>query len=140
MTFLCINQFRLVGLRFMCWLYDRKTQRLTESVFLWRSWELNLRPLVHKANKFVAFLGINQFRRVGLRFVCWFYVGNTQRLTEKWFYGEAGNKPVTPGLQGIGLFLTSRQLLWFTTHMLIPCAKKTLCGFPRYKPVLPRLV
>ena len=34
---------------------------------------------------FVAFLGINQFRRVGLRFVCWFYVGNTQRLTKGGF-------------------------------------------------------
>ena len=35
--------------------------------------------------KLVAFPGINQFCRVGLRFVCWFYEGNTQRLTESSF-------------------------------------------------------
>ena len=34
---------------------------------------------------FVAFLGINQFCQIGLRFVRWFYVGNTQRLTESGF-------------------------------------------------------
>ena len=30
---------------------------------------------------YVAFLGINQFRRVGLRFVCWFYEGNSRKYT-----------------------------------------------------------
>ena len=50
---------------------------------------------------FVAFLGINQFRRVGLRFVCWFYYGNTQRLTESCFMEKPGIEPATPGLQGI---------------------------------------
>ena len=39
---------------------------------------------------FVAFLGINQFRQVGLRFVCWFYVGNNQRLTESGFMEKPG--------------------------------------------------
>ena len=34
---------------------------------------------------FVAFLGINQFCRAGLRFVCWFYVRNSQRLMESGF-------------------------------------------------------
>ena len=52
---------------------------------------------------FVAFLGINQFRRVGLRFVCWFYDGNTQRLTESGFMEKPGIEPATPGLQGIAL-------------------------------------
>ena len=52
---------------------------------------------------FVAFLGINQFRRVGLRFVCWFYYGNTQRLTESCFMEKPGIEPATPGLQGIAL-------------------------------------
>ena len=51
---------------------------------------------------FVAFLGTNQFRRVGLRFVCWFYDGNTQRLTESGFM-KPGIEPATPGLQGIAL-------------------------------------
>ena len=54
-------------------------------------------------NFFVAFLGINQFRRVGLRVVCWFYVGNTQRLTESGFMEKPGIEPLTPGLQGIAL-------------------------------------
>ena len=42
---------------------------------------------------FVAFLGIYQFRRVGLRFVCWFYDGNTQRLTESGFIEKLGIEP-----------------------------------------------
>ena len=40
---------------------------------------------INLENFFVAFLGINQFPRVALRFVCWFYDGNTQRLTESGF-------------------------------------------------------
>ena len=52
---------------------------------------------------FVAFLSINQFRRVGLKFVCWFYVGNTQSFTESCFMEKSGIKPATPGLQGIAL-------------------------------------
>ena len=59
---------------------------------------------------FVAFLGINQFRRAGLRFVCWFYVGNTQRLTESGFMEKPGIEAVTPGLQDIGLSPTPRRL------------------------------
>ena len=53
----------------------------------------------------MAFLGINQFRRVGLRFVCWFYVGNTQRLTESGFIEKPGIEPATPGLHDIGFSL-----------------------------------
>ena len=50
----------------------------------------------------VAFLGINHFRQVGLRFVCWFYVGNTQSSPKMAFscfvfYGEPGIEPATPG-------------------------------------------
>ena len=59
----------------------------------------------------MAFLGINQFCRVGLRFVCWFYVGNTQRLTESGFMEKPGIEPATPGLQDIGLSPTPRRLL-----------------------------
>ena len=59
--------------------------------------------LKKKKQLFVAFLGINQFSRVGLRFVSWFYYGNTQRLTESGFMEMPGIEPATPGLQDIGL-------------------------------------
>ena len=52
-------------------------------------------------------------RQVGLRFVCWFYVGNTQRLTESGFIEKPGIEPATPGLQGIGLSPTPQRLLNF---------------------------
>ena len=52
----------------------------------------------------MAFLGINQFHRVGLRFVCWFYDGNTQRLTESGFMENPGIEPATPGLQDIYVY------------------------------------
>ena len=51
----------------------------------------------------MAFLGINQIRQVGLRFVCWFYDGNTQRLIQIGFMEKPGIEPATPGLQDIGL-------------------------------------
>ena len=62
-------------------------------------------------NLFVAFLGINKFRRVGLIFMCWFYNENTYRLTESGFMEKPGIKPGTPGLQGIGLSPTPRRLI-----------------------------
>ena len=34
--------------------------------------------------------------------MCWFYVGNIQRLTESGFMEKPGIEPVTPGLQDIG--------------------------------------
>ena len=37
------------------------------------------------------------------KIVCWFYVVNTQRLTESGFMEEPGIEPATPGLQGIAL-------------------------------------
>ena len=64
---------------------------------------------------FVAFLGINQFRQVDLRFVCWFHDGDTQRLSKSGFMEKPGIEPAIPGLQG----------------------KKTFCCFPGYKPVPP---
>ena len=79
---------------------------------------------IHKAlfkpqkNLFVAFLGLNHFRRVGLRFVCWFlYDGNTQRLTESGFMEKPGIEPATPGLKDIGLSPTPRRLLVLTTFL-----------------------
>ena len=70
-------------------------------------------PVLQDKKLFLAFLGSNQFRRVGLRFVCWFYVGNTQMLTESSFMEKPGIEIATPGLQG---------------------KKNTFCGFPVYKP------
>ena len=58
---------------------------------------------------FVAFLGINQFCRVGLRFVL-VYNWNTKRLTESGFMEKLGIEPATPGLQDIGLSPTPRRL------------------------------
>ena len=70
----------------------------------------------------VAFLGINQFRRVGLKLVCWFYCGSTQRLTESgfmenlctlaYFMEKPRIESTTPGLQGIGRPL-GQVSLWF---------------------------
>ena len=87
-------------------------------VVLWRrrSRESNLRPLVTRYF-FVAFLGIKQFSRVGLD-LCWFYVGNTQRLTESGFMEKPGIKPAAPGLQGIGLSPTPRWHLLFVAVFL----------------------
>ena len=58
------------------------------------------------------FLGINHFRLVGLIFVCLFYDGNIQRLTESVFMEKTGIEPATPGLQDIGLSHTPRQPPW----------------------------
>ena len=52
---------------------------------------------------FCGFPGYKQFRWVGLRFVCWFHDGNTQRLTKSGFMEKPGIEPATPGLQGIAL-------------------------------------
>ena len=124
-AFLCINQLRQVGLRFVCWFYYGNTQRLTESGFLEK-------PGIEPATPglqgivlipyifFVAFLGINQFRRVGLRFMLVLLRGHP-RAHRKWVYGEAGNGTCDP---------------WFTRYNAYPL-HKLFCGFPGYKPVLP---
>ena len=74
-----------------------------------------MRPLVHKAwayplHLFVAFLGINQFRLVGLKSVYWIYVGNTQRLSETCFIKKPGIVPAIPGLQETDLSLGAQWL------------------------------
>ena len=56
----------------------------------------------------MAFLGINQFRQVGLRFVCWFYDGNTRRLTESGFMEKLGIELATTGLQDLGGYWLSQ--------------------------------
>ena len=54
--------------------------------------DIDLSPTKRRLLKtlIVAFLGINQFRLVGLRYMFWFYVWNSQRAHLTWFYGEAG--------------------------------------------------
>ena len=64
---------------------------------------------------FCGFPGYKPVRRVGLRFVCWFYDGNTQRLTESGFMEKPGIEPATPGLQGIAL-------IHYTTRASLACA------------------
>ena len=55
---------------------------------------------------FFFFCGFPGYRPVPpgwFKIVCWFYVGNTQRLTESGFMEKPGIEPATPGLQGIAL-------------------------------------
>ena len=40
---------------------------------------------------FCGFPGYKPVPPGWFKIVCWFFVGNTQRLTESFFYGEAGN-------------------------------------------------
>ena len=112
-AFLGANQFRQVDLRFVCWFYYENTQRLTESCIYREARNKTCDPWFTRQNN-VALLDINQFRRVGLKFVCWFYDGNSRRLNRKWFYGEAGN-------------LTCNH--WFTKHRFIPYTKKRFVAF-----------
>ena len=64
-------------------------------------------PGLQDIHLFVAFLGINQFRRVGLRYVL-VLRREHPKTHRKWFYGEAGNQTCA----------------WFTRHRLIPYTKK----------------
>ena len=136
MTFLGINQFDLLVLRFVCWFI---TGILIGSpkVVLWRSQESNL-PWFTR-HRFIPYTtaalaqkmpvcGFPVYKPVppvGLRFVCWFYVGNTQRLTESGFMEKQGIDPVTPGLQGIRLSTTP----WRLRHTEKPGCFKIYVGF-----------
>ena len=54
----------------------------------------------------ILFCGFPGYRPVPpgwFKIVCWFYVGNIQRLTESGFMEKPGIEPATPGLQGIAL-------------------------------------
>ena len=114
----------------MCLFYDGNSRRLNQKWFYGEAgnrtcdpWftRHSTYPLHHGGFFFVAFLGINRFCQAGLRYICWFHDGNTQRLTESGFMEKPGIKPATPGLQGTALTTTPRRLLF--------------CGFPGYKPV-----
>ena len=47
---------------------------------------------------FCGFPGYKPVGQIGLRFVCWFYDRNTQRLTESGFMEKLGMEPAAPGL------------------------------------------
>ena len=63
-------------------------------------------PGFQDTHLFVAFLGINQFRQVGLRYVL-VLRREHPKAHRKWFYREAGN----------------RTCAWYTGHRLIPISK-----------------
>ena len=104
-AFLGTNQFRLIGLRFVCLFYYGNTQRLAESCFYQEAgnrtcaaWftRHSAYPLHHGGffylhDTFLAFLGLNQFPRVGLKFVL-VLSQEHPKAHRKWFYGEAGNR------------------------------------------------
>ena len=47
---------------------------------------------------FCGFPGYKPVPPGWFKIVCWFYVGNTQRLTESGFMEKPGIEPATPGL------------------------------------------
>ena len=72
---------------------------------------------------FCGFPGYKPVPPGWFKIVCWFYVGNTQRLTESCFFMEKpGIESATPGLQGIALIhyttaasqLTPEGFLWLS--------------------------
>ena len=128
----------------MCLFYNWNPKRVTKSGFMKPEIEpvtpglqgigfsLHYGDLILGTPKklFMAVLGTNQFPLFGLRFVCWFYGGNTQRLTESGFMEKSGIEHATPGLQGIVLLLKPGGFDPWDS-------KKTFCCFPGYKPGLP---
>ena len=75
---------------------------------------------------FVAFLDINQFHRVGLRFVLVFITGTPKGSPEVVFKEKSGIEPATPGLQGIALIPYTTRLrsqlfkimFFYNTHVV----------------------
>ena len=116
-TFFCFPGYKPVppGWFKICVGFITRTPKGSPKVVLWRSRESNLRPLVYKGkNFFVAFLDINQFRRVGLRFVLVLYreLLKAQPKLVLWRSRESNQRPLV-------------------------YKAKTFCGFPGYKPVPP---
>ena len=89
----------------MCWFYNETSQRLTDCGFMEKPGIEPVNPGLQGKKLFVAFLGRNQFCQVGLRFLCWVYDGNPQRLTESGFMEKLEIEPATPGLQDKKLFV-----------------------------------
>ena len=72
-------------------------------------WE---KPGIEPATLFCGFPGYKPVPPRWFKIVCWFYVGNTQRLTESGFMEKPGIEPATPGLQDIGLSLHHGGILY----------------------------
>ena len=92
----------------MCWFYYGNTQRLTESVFMEKPGIEPATPWFTRHSNyplhlFCGFPGYKPVPPGWFKIACWFYVGNTQRLTESGFMEKPGIEPATPGLQGIAL-------------------------------------
>ena len=107
----------------MCVGFITGTPKGSPKVVLWRSRQSNNDPWLtrhstYPLHLFCGFPGCKPVPTGWFKIVCWFYVGNTQRLTESGFMEKAGIEHATPGLQGIAL---------------IPYT--FFCGFPGYKPV-----
>ena len=74
---------------------------------------------------FCGFPGYKPVPPGWFKIVCWFKVGNTQRLTESGFMEKPGIEPATPGLQGIALihYTTGASqdtvMLCFVSHFML---------------------
>ena len=68
-------------------------------------WE---KPGIEPATLFCGVPGYKPVPPGWFKIVCWFYVGNIQRLTESGFMEKPGIEPSSPGLQDIGLSPTPR--------------------------------
>ena len=77
------------------------------------------KPLVCSKKKlFCGFPGYKPVPPGWFKIVCWFYVGNTERLTESGFMEKPGIEPATPGLHGEAGNRTCDP--WFTRHSAYP--------------------
>ena len=102
--FPCVVTRGREGLWFVCVLYDGRTKGSTQSI----SGEAENRTCdpwftrysTYPLHLFVAFLCINQFRRVGLRFVL-VLCREHPKAHRKWFYGEAVNRTCVNGILNI---------------------------------------
>ena len=91
--------------KIVCWFYDWNNQKLTKSGFMEK-------PGIEPGTPGLQGIGLIPYTFLWLSWVltsstvviselCWFYNGNTQRLTESGFMEKPGIEPATPGLQGI---------------------------------------
>ena len=75
-------------------------------------------PCLLQKKLFCGFPGYKPVPPGWFKIVCWFYVGNTERLTESGFMEKPGIEPATPGLHGEAGNRTCDP--WFTRHSAYP--------------------
>ena len=78
----------------------RTPEGSTESGFMEKPGIEPANPGLQGKKLFCGFPGYKLVPPGWFKIVCWFYVGNTQRLTESGFMEKLGTEPATPGLQG----------------------------------------